>query len=95
METHNTASVARYDCHICGRSFSQKESLNGHLWVHRKKMDEASTGDSSNGATAALSLPGSDIMGQPTPPLAVPQQPAFAVLTMPFNAINNATATGQ
>ena len=93
METHNTASVARYDCHICGRSFSQKESLNGHLWVHRKKMDCDAASSDPNGATAAL-LPGSDIM-QPTPPLAVPQQPAFAVLTMPFNAINSTTATGQ
>jgi len=35
METHQAQGTAKYECPVCQRKFSQKESLNGHLWVHK------------------------------------------------------------
>ena len=35
METHQAHGMAKYECPVCQRKFSQKESLNGHLWVHK------------------------------------------------------------
>ena len=35
METHQTQGLAKYECPVCHRKFAQKESLNGHLWVHK------------------------------------------------------------
>jgi len=34
MVVHSNGNPHKYQCHHCNRTFGQKESLNGHLWIH-------------------------------------------------------------